>query len=104
MIRLHVFQAGSEFSAVYPARKPSEDGATLVDYFAQGREKDAATLANRVTKGMKLKAALVFVPSSPVSIGRALGATADASHVGYLTDDAAALSAELASKPSKPSK
>lgn len=101
MIRLPVFQAGGEVSTLYPARKSNADNTALVDYFAQGRESDAATLAARVSKGMKLKAPLVYVPCAAQSIGRALGATADASQVGYLTDDAAALSAELSAKPKK---
>ena len=95
-VRLSVYRSSNEHSTLYPARKSSPDGRTLISYFAQAREDSVPALSARVAKGMKIDAP-AFVPlATPIDIGHAQGDDAPCQLIGYLTDDAAALTAALA--------
>lgn len=95
-IRLSVYRSSNEHSTLYPGRKSSPDGRGLISYFSQAREDSVPALAARVGKGMKMDAP-AFVPlATPIDIGYAMGDETPFQLIGYLTDDAAALTAALA--------
>lgn len=91
MYRIPVNRLGlnGQFVCMFPARKPSEDKSTMVEYASQGFAANPAELAVKIDKATSRKG-LKYVPlSQPFALGVSSPtvSTAPLYMVGWLCDD-----------------